>query len=238
MQRREESERWSARGGPAPVAAGRRRSPPRRPLWRVAEPTTTLTDFALAALAAVLGVLLLGRASTGGAAVLLWGAGFLTTAASALTGGAVHGFEPWLSPGGRRARWRATLVLIGLSNALLLSAVVVAELGGAARVALLAAAAGKLALYLVRLRKREDFALAAVDSGVALLGVLALELLALAGGGAPRAGWIVAGVLLSLAGAAAQLRGWSLHRHFNHNDLFHVVQMGAAYLLYRGGLLL
>jgi hypothetical protein len=28
------------------------------------------------------------------------------------------------------------------------------------------------------------------------------------------------------------------HVHFNHNDLFHVVQMASLYLLYRGGLLL
>jgi len=27
------------------------------------------------------------------------------------------------------------------------------------------------------------------------------------------------------------------HPQFNHNDLFHVVQMGALYLLYRGGML-
>lgn len=29
---------------------------------------------------------------------------------------------------------------------------------------------------------------------------------------------------------------WGLHRHFNHNDIFHVVQMLSLYLLYRGGL--
>jgi hypothetical protein len=28
------------------------------------------------------------------------------------------------------------------------------------------------------------------------------------------------------------------HPQFNHNDLFHVVQTGALYLLYRGGLLM
>jgi hypothetical protein len=28
------------------------------------------------------------------------------------------------------------------------------------------------------------------------------------------------------------------HARFNHNDLFHVVQMASLYLLYRGGLLL
>jgi hypothetical protein len=45
----------------------------------------------------------------------------------------------------------------------------------------------------------------------------------------------VGGILLSFVGAAIQQSGFSLHQHFNHNDLFHIVQMGAFYLLYRGG---
>ena len=29
----------------------------------------------------------------------------------------------------------------------------------------------------------------------------------------------------------------AIHAHFNHNDLYHVIQMGAMYFLFRGGLL-
>ena len=32
-----------------------------------------------------------------------------------------------------------------------------------------------------------------------------------------------------------QQSGIRLHAHFNHNDLMHVVQMGAVWLLYEGG---
>jgi hypothetical protein len=52
------------------------------------------------------------------------------------------------------------------------------------------------------------------------------------------AGWIVAGVLVSLVAGLLQARRVGWHRHFNHNDLFHVIQMIAVYLLYRGGTLL
>jgi hypothetical protein len=210
-----------------------------RPLWRIAEPTTTLTDVALAALTAAFGALLLRRGTAGGGvAVLLWGGALLTTSASALLGAAVHGFAPWLPPRRKAALWRATLVLIGLTDFLLVAAVAQAELGGAARTLLLALALAKLALFLARLRVRDDFAVAAADAGVALLAVLAVEGLAALTGSAPGAPWIVAGVLLSLAGAAAQWKGWGLHRHFNHNDLFHVVQMAAACLFFRGGMLM
>lgn len=215
------------------------RGGPGRPWWRIAEPTTTLTDVALALLTTGLGVVLLREgADRGSGAVLLWGGAFLATAASALLGAAVHGLAPWLAPARKRALWRATLVLVGVTNFLLAAAIVTAEVRGAGRILLLAAAAAKLLRYLHRLREHEDFRLAAIDSGVALLAVLVLEGYgALAGSGAG-AGWISAGVLVSLAGAVVQRSGRGLHRHLNHNDLFHLFQMVAAYLLFRGGLLL
>jgi hypothetical protein len=38
-----------------------------------------------------------------------------------------------------------------------------------------------------------------------------------------------------VAAALVQRSGFALHRHFNHNDLYHVVQMLGTWLLYRGG---
>ena len=35
-----------------------------------------------------------------------------------------------------------------------------------------------------------------------------------------------------------EARRLALHRHFNHNDLYHVIQIVALYLFYRGGALL
>jgi hypothetical protein len=34
--------------------------------------------------------------------------------------------------------------------------------------------------------------------------------------------------------AAVQASGFALHRHFNHNDLYHVVQIAAMVLFYTG----
>jgi hypothetical protein len=52
---------------------------------------------------------------------------------------------------------------------------------------------------------------------------------------APSAPWIVAGVAVTIAAAAVQQSGFDLHRHLNHNDLQHLVQMVAVFLLYKGG---
>jgi hypothetical protein len=46
--------------------------------------------------------------------------------------------------------------------------------------------------------------------------------------------WIVTGVAVSALGALVQASGLAPHRHFNHNDLYHVIQLAAMFLLYRG----
>ena len=50
--------------------------------------------------------------------------------------------------------------------------------------------------------------------------------------------WLIGGVLLTVAGLAVQLTGYRSHLHFNHNDIYHVIQIGALYLFFRGAQLL
>jgi len=45
---------------------------------------------------------------------------------------------------------------------------------------------------------------------------------------------ILAGVAVSALAAGVQASGLSLHANFNHNDLYHVVQIAATVLFYRG----
>jgi len=46
--------------------------------------------------------------------------------------------------------------------------------------------------------------------------------------------WIVAGVVIGVAGLGVQLTGFRAHQAWNHNDIFHLILMGAMYLFYRG----
>jgi hypothetical protein len=48
----------------------------------------------------------------------------------------------------------------------------------------------------------------------------------------------VSGILVSFVASLIQQSGFALHQHFNHNDIFHVIQLLALWLLYRGGRLL
>lgn len=46
--------------------------------------------------------------------------------------------------------------------------------------------------------------------------------------------WLKSGILVSGIGLLIQQSGWSLHEHFNHNDIYHLVQMLGIYCFYRG----
>ena len=46
--------------------------------------------------------------------------------------------------------------------------------------------------------------------------------------------WIAAGVLVTLIGLTVQQTGFRSHSDFNHNDIYHLIQIAAFYLLFRG----
>jgi hypothetical protein len=73
----------------------------------------------------------------------------------------------------------------------------------------------------------DEFLFVVLDTGLAFAAVALLHLWKLNR-------WILAGVAVSLAAALVQASGFAPHRHFNHNDLYHVIQIAAMVLLYRG----
>jgi hypothetical protein len=46
--------------------------------------------------------------------------------------------------------------------------------------------------------------------------------------------WITAGVLVTIIGLMVQRTGFRSHLDFNHNDIFHLIQIAAFYLFFRG----
>ena len=46
--------------------------------------------------------------------------------------------------------------------------------------------------------------------------------------------WIVAAIAIGVAGLGIQFTGFRSHQDFNHNDIFHVIQIAAMFLFFRG----
>jgi len=127
--------------------------------------------------------------------------------------------------------WRPTVVAVGLAAAAMLAGSAFATTASRVRTALLGLAAAKLLLFWGCVWRDDRFIWVVADTGVAfgLVGLLH-ALRSRQPGSLP----IVAGVALSIAAGLVQASGIDLHPHFNHNDLYHVVQAVAIVAYYRG----
>jgi hypothetical protein len=206
---------------------------------RITEPMTMITDYVMGALAFVLAMRTVGDATAGRQiSGRLWAAALVMTAVAAFLGGTYHGFIQWMPGAAGRAMWKATLLATGIGSACLLAAAVTAATTGAIQRALVAIVVVKLLVYVWTIATKDQFTLVIADYGTALIAVLLAAWFIRPSGLTPAAWWITAGVAVAVVAGVIQWAHLAPHAHFNHNDLFHVVQMASLYLLYRGGLLL
>lgn len=184
---------------------------------------TLATDYLLALVTAGAGVLVLRHADRQ-ASRRSWGAAFLALALGAALGGTHHGFviEPL---------WRPTVMVIGVASAGMVVGSAIAATTGRLRAALIGLALVKLALFWAWLWRDDRFIWVVADTGLAFAIVAILHLARRREPGSPAT---LAGVALSLLAGLVQASGIDLHRHFNHNDLYHVIQMVAIVAYYRG----
>ncbi len=198
----------------------------------LAEPTTALTDYALTVLGAILAFRLGGRAQP--LPTRLWAAAFAATALAAGVGGTLHGFGPSLDLPTRAAFWNIVYAAIGLGTFFLLAGALLALVSRRGRPLVLILLTLHFVAYLV-LTLARDFRFVMYDLVLTLAVLLGTALYGLAQGeaSAPLVLW---GVAVSLLGAFVQTEGFDLHPRFNHNDLFHILQMGALGLFALAGL--
>jgi hypothetical protein len=196
------------------------------------------TDFAIAAISVVfaLGV---ARTTHGVATARgVWALSFAFAAVAATIGGVVHGFVLHLRPATKQRLWKATQYVMGLAALAILAGAVLAFLEGTLQLVVLALGLAKFVRYLTVLPRRDDYGVVVTDYALSMIGALTLASYGWFAHGAPAAPWLISGVAVSAVAAAVQLTKIAPHPRFNHNDLYHVIQIVALYLFYRGGLLL
>ena len=192
---------------------------------------TVLTDYALAAVCATLGLLLLKNRNQQYSRSF-WAIAFLALALAAVLGGTWHGFPaPVLSRSTLFRLWTLTLISAGVASFGMLAGSAFAVASGGLRLALLAFAAVKLAGFALWIQTNQGFIVVILDTGIAMLVVALLHAF---DHRSAASRWILAGVGVSLAGALVQAAGLAPHPQFNHNDLYHVIQIAAMVLYYRG----
>lgn len=199
---------------------------------------TMLTDYALGALSASWSVMILWKARHGARrSVALWGLGFAGLALGSIAAGTYHGFPEALSPSAITNLWSFVTWAMGIASFLMLCGAVLALSSGFWRIGLFAAALIKLTIFAIWVAGRDQYVFVLLDYGSAQLAILVLAAFAWRREHAACAPPLAAGIVVSAIGALVQQGDFSLHANFNHNDLYHVIQMLGLYLLYRGGAL-
>jgi hypothetical protein len=198
-----------------------------------------VTDYALVVLCGFFAWRLwkVGK-EAGQASVSSWAAGFVCFGLASLAGGTFHGFSMLLSQAILGELWKVTVYAIGLASFFLLTGTLKACVAQPVGRFTILIPYVPLIVYVLWMAIHDEFRFAIYDYALTNLSILGLQLHAGLTRRATSAPWLIGGVLVSFLAAGAQVNEIGLHRHFNHNDLYHVIQMVGMYLFYRGALVL
>ena len=203
----------------------------------ITEPMTMITDYMITALGLWVGIKLL-KQKDADRAVRVWAGELIATAVAALAGGTFHGFGPAMPAGATALTWRVTLVAIGCASLCFATAVAFSVFTPRVRNVIVVLAVVKLVHYLVWITRHSEFKVAIYDYAPTMAAVLAVEIYVWIKRRDRAAAWIIWGIVISFLGAFIQMQEIGIHRRFNHNDLYRVVQMVGIYCFYRAGLLM
>jgi hypothetical protein len=192
-----------------------------------------LTDYALAGVTGWLAWRLF-RARDGQAVRSYWALALAALALAAALGGSYHGFATALAESVQHLLWKVTVLAIGIASFGMCAGSAIAVTAGNLRKLLLALAAAIFALYSGWMLAHDSFIYVIADTGIAMIMVAALHGWSAMRGRDRPSLWMLGAVGLSVLAAGVQASGLALHRDFNHNDLYHVVQIAAMILFYIG----
>ena len=201
----------------------------------ISEPMTLVTDYIIA----VMGIyywkqLFDVKSHQKNLAKNFWAMCFLILGFAAFLGGTYHGFSFYLTSAINNVIWQITVYSTGVISFLFVIGTATGFFNSRTARIWAWIAGVKLIVYLAWMIFHSDFLYVVIDYLPSMIAVLLFSVVAFAKEKNISAPWLAGGVIWSLIGAGVQVEKLAPHRFFNHNDLYHVIQMGALYLFYRG----
>ncbi|MFQ5432083.1 MAG: hypothetical protein ACE5EN_06215 [Nitrospinota bacterium] len=199
------------------------------------DPMTVATDYLIALVCLFFAYRLYARYKVDGQkSILLWSLAFSFTAAASLAGGSYHGINAMIPDTALIILWKTTIYSIGLAGLTMLAGTVIATFVDPVRVLLLIFITAKFLAYGAWMVNHNLFLYVIVDYGSGMLLLLLLQFYSYYRRHDQKVKWLIGGVLVSFLAAAVQQSGIRLHQYFNHNDLYHVIQLAGLCLFYKG----
>jgi hypothetical protein len=195
------------------------------------EPATLLTDYAISVTGFYLGGRLRRRLQPGQTAAWWWSWSLILTGASSVLGGSDHGFGPDLPTAADHALWLASLIGLNLMSATMLVSLLHEIEKPERRRFWYPVVVIKMLIFVTLECGNPAFYWVIGDYGSTLILWLIAAVVCRRGW----RGWMIGGICLSVISAIVQQSGWDISPHFNHNDLYHVIQIFALGGFYRAG---
>ena len=200
------------------------------------EPMTVLTDVLLAAAAVWAGSKILGVSET--PVHRCFALSFFLIALGTLTGATIHAVRHTSLVRWVPLLWRITGIAVGTSVTAMLAGTFYHLLPPEYADILRWTVLGLSIVYAAWIWRDYRFRNVIVFYSVSMAFILGAMGLSYVSTGSTGAKFIAVGILISFAAAAVQRSGFKPARHFNHNDLYHVIQLIGLYFFYKGALLL
>jgi hypothetical protein len=200
------------------------------------EPMTVLTDVLLAAAAVFGGVKIYSVSSA--PVHFYFALSFFLIALGALAGATIHAIRHIPLVSWVPLLWRITGIAVGTSVTAMLAATFYHLLPADYADLLRWTVLGLSIIYAAWIWRDYRFQNVIVFYSICMAFVLGAMALSYVSTGSPGAKLIAVGILISFGAAAIQRSGFKLARHFNHNDIYHVIQLIGLYFFYKGALLL
>ena len=202
---------------------------------KITEPMTMITDYILTIQAIIYAVLIFQQ-TDGQISRFLWGVFFVMIAFGALVGGTTHGFKANMSVERITLMRRTTGWSVGLSGILILVGILFTQLqNNLLLIILIALIILSYLIYVYWIFNHPSFINVIMYYAPLMAIIVIIELFSLS---APSAPWIIFGLISMFVGFGVQAKKKGIHKHLNHNDIFHFIQMLGNYLLFKGVLLL
>jgi len=200
------------------------------------EPMTVLTDVLLAAAAVWAGSRVYGASPA--PVHRYFALSFFLIALGTLAGATIHAVRHTALIRWVPLLWRITGIAVGTSVTAMLAGTFYHLLAAEDADILRWTVLGLSLVYASWIWRDYRFRNVVVFYSVVMAFVLGAMGLSYVTTGSPGAKLIAVAILVSFAAAAVQRSGFKPARHFNHNDLYHVIQLIGLYFFYRGALLL
>ncbi len=164
----------------------------------------------------------------------MWMCALIAIGLASFFGGTYHGLGLMIPENINHFIWKLTTYTIGTVSFLIFYGTMKSSVPKRFHKPLFAISFAQLLFYYYWMFSHDKFMYVIMDYAPSMLMVLVFQVISKFKYNTGSENYFIKGVIISFIGAGVQQNGFDLHTHFNHNDIYHIIQMFGIYMFYKG----